>query len=310
MPLIRMFPVLSTVLLATATLATAALASALTATATAAQVPEADAEAARDADALARIASWTDGAHLDSARVALSAWRERRAASARASHRATADVLAARLETDGIAAQHAWVGVALAHPFGSNAALALLRVGQAAVLQGDTAAARVYLTRLVDDFPGGEHAPEARLWLARGEFLAGRPASACEIARAGLAAGAAAEVQRLLRLHEERACTAVAQDRPIGRPAGDDAAAVPADARFAVQSGAFRGRAGADRLVARLRRDDFEPRLVRVAGSALMRVRVGGFADVAEARQLRERVRAAGYDAVVVSDVGDEEPVF
>ena len=51
---------------------------------------------------------------------------------------------------------------------GSLAGLALLRVGQAAVLQGDTAAAIVYLNRLVDDFPGGGQiispAAEIRDW--------------------------------------------------------------------------------------------------------------------------------------------------
>ena len=262
-----------------------------------------------DSIALAGIARQLDATHYDSARSGLERWRAERLATARERDRATADLLAARLESDGVAAQHAYLGLALAHPFGSLAGLALLRVGQAAVLQGDTAAAIVYLNRLVDDFPGGGHGPEARLWLSRAHFLAGRADAGCQAARDGLAAGASAEVQRLLRIQEARACARAVVARPADGAAGVPVAGAPAGAPWAVQSGAFRSRTGADALVVRLERAGLQPRLVRVPGSELMRVRVGAFASAAEAVRLRDRLRDAGFDAVVVDDAARETRV-
>ncbi|HUF11851.1 MAG TPA: SPOR domain-containing protein [Longimicrobiales bacterium] len=252
-----------------------------------------------DAVTLARIAAHIDAARFDSARSQLDEWQATRAAHAREAERASADMLAARLVRDGVAAQHAWIGLALAHPFSAEAGLALLRVGQAAVLQGDTSAAIVYLTRLIDDFSGGGQQPEAHLWLSRAHFIAGHAASACTAARDGLASGASAEVHGLLRLQEERACAGATAAAETGVVAGD----------YAVQSGAFRARAGADALAARLRAQGLEPRLVRVPGSELTRVRVGTFAARAHAATLRDRLRSSGFDAVVVDDVDREIPV-
>lgn len=260
-----------------------------------------------DSAALAAVHAHVDAARFDSARASLEAWRTARLAAARERDRAAADMLVARLERDGVAAQHAYLGLALAHPFGSLAGLALLRVGQAAVLQGDTAAALVYLNRLIDDFPGGGLQPEAHLWLSRAHFLAGRAQTGCDAARAGLAAGPSAEVRRLLHIQEARACAPTVAARP-----SDAAQAAPSGVRagrFAVQTGAFRARAGADALAARLGRSGLQPRIVRVPGSQLMRVRVGAFSTSAEAVRVRDRLRADGFDAVVVDDATTESAV-
>jgi cell division protein FtsN len=48
---------------------------------------------------------------------------------------------------------------------------------------------------------------------------------------------------------------------------------------------------------------------VRVPSNDLMRVRVGGFAAQAEATSLRDRVRSAGLEAVVVDDATSETAV-
>ncbi len=279
---------------------------------------QAQQNATRDSAALAAVVEHLDAARFDSARAALTAWQTTHAADARERERTTADMLGARLERDGVAAQHAWLSLALAHPFGSDAGLALLRVGQAAMLQGDTATAVVYLNRLIDDFPGSGHQAEAQLWLSRAHFLARHARPACEAARAGLAVGTSAEVQALLRVQEERACSAqsLAADPP--RPAETDRAvgampvtaqAAPATGRYAVQAGAFRTRTAADALMDRLRDEGFEPRLVRVAGNDLMRVRVGGYDAQTDAASLRDRVRSAGLEAVVVDDVSTESAV-
>lgn len=269
-------------------------AAALCATTASAQTPGADSAA------LGRVVAHIDAAHFDSARATLAGWRSVHGATARSTERAYADLLAARLELDGVTAQHAWVSLALSHPFGPDAGLALLRVGQATLLQGDTASAAVYLNRLIDDFPGSGNVAEAHLWLARTHSLAGRHAAACDAARTGLVAAGSAEVIGLLRIQEQAACARRDDVRP--QPAA-------AAGRYAVQSGAFRLRTGADALLGRLRSAGFQPRLVRVPSNDLMRVRVGGFEAQADAAALRDRLRSAGFEAVVVDDARTESPV-
>ena len=280
---------------------------------------------AGDSATLTRVSAHIDEARFDSARATLARWQTARGAAAPPSERAAADALAARLERDGSAARDAWLSLALTYPFSADAGLALLRVGQAAVLQGDTSTALVYLTRLVDDFAGSGHTAEAHLWISRAHSLARRSSLACTAARTGLATSTSAEVAGLLRIQEERACAAGAPDvgppvaatppaRPPAAAVTPPAAAVTSPAsvaggRFAVQSGAFRARAGADALIARLRRAGLQPRLVRVPGSELMRVRVGAFAAPSEAATLRDRLRAEGFDAVVVDDAARESAV-
>lgn len=257
---------------------------------------------AADSVALGHVVAHIDAARFDSARAALAGWRSARGDAARTAERAFADMLAARLETDGVTAQHAWVSLALSHPFGPDAGLALLRVGQATLLQGDTASARVYLERLIDDFPGSGNVAEAHLWLSRTHAAAGRHAAACETARTGLAAAGSAEVGGLLRIQEASACAAPAALRPTPAPA-------PTGGRYAVQTGAFRMRSGADALLGRLRTAGFQPRLVRVPANDLMRVRVGSATSAAEAAVLRDRLRSAGFEAVVVDDASSEAPI-
>jgi cell division protein FtsN len=56
------------------------------------------------------------------------------------------------------------------------------------------------------------------------------------------------------------------------------------------------------------RRRGLEPRLVRVPGSDLVRVRVGRFQDGGEAMDLRERLRGMGMEAIIVQDASREAP--
>jgi hypothetical protein len=82
----------------------------------------------------------------------------------------------------------------------------------------------------------------------------------------------------------------------------------PADGggSFAVQAGAFSDRSRADDLAARLREAGFEPRLVVVEGSDLVRVRLGRFMDAAGATRVHDALVGAGFEAMVVGDAGRE----
>lgn len=258
---------------------------------------------------LDRIDAMIGDGRYDEARTALGAWDGGKPDAA--DGRAIA-MLRARLERDGVTAEHAYLAVALAYPFAPEAAEALLRVGEAALIQGDTAGARTYLRRFTDDFPAHSRRAEGMLWLSRTRSAAGDAAGACATAREALAAGAPADVQPLLGRQADRTCGTVAAAPSPGRPpaaapSGAATPGAPASGRFAVQAGAFRGLDGARALVTRLRSAGFDDvRLVRVPANDLYRVRAGHFADASAAASARDRIRAAGFDAVVVGDAESE----
>lgn len=249
---------------------------------------------------LDRVEQLIDAGSYAAARAALARWQEA-ARTAEPAERRTAALLEARLERDGVAAQHAYLALALADPFAAQSAAALLHVGQAALLQGDTASAQTYLRRFVDDFPTHARRAEGFLWLSRTAAATGDRASACRLARDGLAAGAASEVRPLLNRHQQGVCGTA----PLGAAAG------PADrsgGRFAVQLGAFRAETSARALADRARAAGLDARVVTVPGSALLRVRAGHLASSSAAVDLRNRAHERGFEAVVVSDAAAERP--
>ncbi|HEX7118447.1 MAG TPA: SPOR domain-containing protein [Longimicrobiales bacterium] len=225
--------------------------------------------------------------------------------------RARAHLLRARLAPDPLTAERDYLAVALGHPTSPHAAPALLSLGQGLLAAGDISRAASYLQRLVDDYPGTPLRTVGLLWLVRARRLDGATASACTLARNGLAA-AEGDLATLLRREASAACprTAPDDDAPAADGRSDakspDDPAPAATGRFAVQSGAFRQARGAHDLADRLRRAGYEPRLVFVAGSSLLRVRVGRFPSAAAADSLADRLRAAGFPAVVVRNADRE----
>lgn len=259
-------------------------------------------------------------------------WAARDLAQVPGGDQVRALMLRARLQTDPAAAENDYLAVVIGHPTSPHAPQALLRLGQNLLITGQPARAAGYLQRLTADYPGRPERTTALLWLARAETAARHPAAACRAARAGLAdAGGDAELAAMLRLEEAAAC-AIASGDPAGSRTGAapapgresaprQAAATPpqpgqdarAEARpgartgaFAVQTGAFRYREGADALMARLRAAGHEPRAVLVPRNTLLRVRIGRFATAAEAAALAQSLKRRGFDAVVVSDAAEE----
>jgi cell division septation protein DedD len=92
---------------------------------------------------------------------------------------------------------------------------------------------------------------------------------------------------------------------PVTTPA-TGTVAPGATGRWAVQAGAFRYQQGVDELVGRLRRAGHDPRVALVPASDLVRVRLGRFETAAEAARLVARLKAEGFDAVVVGDAERE----
>jgi cell division septation protein DedD len=252
-------------------------------------------------------------------------WQEESAADPTADRaaRPRAILLRARLATDPAAAEQDYLALTLGYPSSPEAAEALLRLGQGLLAAGQPSRAIAYLERLVRDHPLSPHRPLGLLWLARARRAAGLPGPACEAAtEAASVAGSAADLAELIRSEQVASCRRIPdQPRPAAsqRRAGG-AAAQPAGAQgaqpapaerpvFAVQAGAFRDPSGAQALAAQLRNAGFEPRIVRIPGSGLVRVRVGRFSNAAEAEALGARLRAAGFPALVVRDAARETPL-
>ena len=78
---------------------------------------------------------------------------------------------------------------------------------------------------------------------------------------------------------------------------------------YSVQAGAFRNIDGARSFADDLREFGHLPRLIRLPGNNLIRVRVGRFSDRDEASRLQRELVGVGFEALVVSDANLEEEV-
>ncbi|MBW3553242.1 MAG: SPOR domain-containing protein [Gemmatimonadetes bacterium] len=277
--------------------------------------------AAAQAPGLDRVDSLLAAGQYDVARSTLEQWwSAREAFDVPGSDRVRAMMLRARLQTDPAAAETDYLGVIIGHPTSPHAPEALLRLGQSLLVSGQAARAAGYLQRLAADYPGRPQRTLGMLWLARAQNAARHPVAACRAAREGLAdAGAHPDLAAMLRIEEAAACAIASsartppgetaeqrpeQPEPRRAPAEPIAAAPTGD--YAVQSGAFRFREGADALLARLRNAGFDARAVVVPRNALLRIRVGRFTSAAEAAEVMRAMKRAGFDAVVVSDAAQE----
>ncbi len=276
---------------------------------------------------LDRIEALMGAGDYEGARTSLERWWAA-AQDASAGARAQALMLRARLASDPQAAERDYLALALGYPTSTYAPTALLRLGQGFLATGDRARATAYLQRLVDDYPGSPDRTIGLLWLARIHRMDGSAATACALARQGIQIASDDELVARFRDEETAACTrSVAEanePRTARREAAPTQATEPGAAppergtpgvatseptgRFAVQAGAFRQAQGAQTLAANLRAAGYQPRVVRIPGSQLLRVRVGRLPDAASASALARRLVAAGFEATVVGDADKERP--
>ena len=239
------------------------------------------------------------------ARTRLARWHAEHAASTNSDARAHALFLTGRLSMRWSDAEAAYAGVALSYPTSPHAPAALLRIGQgllAAAWTGTNGAAvRAvgYLERLAQDYPNAPDRAQAMLWLARARRAALRGRLACEAATAAARMPADATTAALIQEEQIRSCSA---------PPSPSTTPLPADL-YGVQVGAFSTRAAAADLVARLSARGFQARIATLEGGSLFRVRTGRFENARDADVLAQRIRAAGFDAVIVDDIRQERDV-
>lgn len=255
--------------------------------------------------ALERADSLLAAGDYEAARSAVDDWWSTRAGQdpdAAGAAEARALFLRARLTTDPAVAEADYVAIAHRHPSAAVAPSALLRLGQWLLAAGEPERASGYLERLVSDYPGAEPRDAGVVWLER---AGGGPSGDARTVEAA-PVEAAPEDSRTSR-------TEALIGEPLEEPDRDavgeavDGAAPEGD--FAIELGAFRNRGTALALADRLERFGFEARLVTLAGSDRVRVRVGRYADRASADDGVSRLQQAGFQGGAVADATRERSV-
>jgi hypothetical protein len=202
----------------------------------------------------------------EEARSGIERWWETAGDTARGDVRAHGLFLRAVLTSKLEEAERDLLRIAVEHPQSEYASRALLRLAHLRRAGGDTAGARVFLERLVQDHPNSSERAPALAMLGGARASPSPPA---------------------------RAAAAPARQRP--------APEYPPGAEFTVQVGAFAAIAEAEALRDRLRAGGFDAFLARLGGRSQTLVRVGSFRERAGADALMRRLRAAGHPAQVVA---------
>ena len=209
------------------------------------------------------------------AREVLEHWWEEEGASVGRSDRQRSLWLRARLTVDPSLADLDLRRLVLEFPGGPFSDDALLRLAQSADLRGDLRQAHTHYTALLRGYPASPFVPAAEVWLrTRGP-----------------------EVE------------ALGPEPPPGVAAIPSPASPEGAGGISVQVGAFRSLDGARSLAERIRNAGFQPRVVRVPGTDLVRVRVGRFEDRPGADRLKGELEQAGFEATIVTDARSEERV-
>lgn len=325
----RPAPILSWLLRAVATVATVAVlgganvgvGGALPAEAAAQEVSldavDALAQAGRADEARSILTRWMDGAERNATRRDLqrSLW------------------LRAVLTVDPTQAALDLRRLVVEHPGGAWSDQALLRLGQLSAARGEMAAAAASFRTLLRDYPGSPTRLTARQWMQEnGERVTEAEAEARAresrpdaTSRAAVAAGIDPAASGGVAPRSDATPPPSGTDHPpdsaaspepvppdtLGREGaarGVRSPVTPPAGDFTVQIGAFASAERARNLLADLAAAGFEPRIVALPGSDLLRVRVGRFTDPESATRQYDRIRAKGFEAAVVAGAAEELP--
>jgi cell division septation protein DedD len=244
----------------------------------------------------------------EEARAVLESWWGSERARSSRSDRQRGLWLRAILTVDPVVAGLDFQRLVLEYPGGSHSDEAMLRLGLISATSGDLPRAARYFRTLMTDYPGSPQRGQAEEWLDE------HSAAVAEAEAAAREARAAREAEATLEATVETTVEATVRDDAAAAEADVEEPEVSADRaetvfRFAVQVGAFESEERARVLMGAVTASGFRARMVRVAGSELVRVRIGAYADQARAFELMDRVRNRGHEATLAADVGEEEPI-
>jgi cell division septation protein DedD len=179
--------------------------------------------------------------------------------------------LRGRLTVDPVEAELEFQRLVVLYPSGPYTPGALFRLAQAAHARGEGAAAEAHVAALVRDHPNSPVRREAEAWLRD--------------------AGPAERVA----------------ERPIATRV--DTRREDTSGQYSVQLGAFADGARAFALLEEVRGAGIEARIVRVAGSRFVHVRVGRFEARPDAAQQLDALTRLGISAAIVRDERAEQAV-
>jgi cell division septation protein DedD len=257
---------------------------------------------AQSAPTLGSVERSIDEGRVDEAREGIGRWWAEAADTASATTRARALYLAALVDDSTDSAVRGYLRLSLEHPSQENAEVALLRLGQAELAAGDEASARGRFERFLRDYPESAIRPQAEYWLARTALRGGDTRTGCRML-GSLAGTSDAGLRSEVREMRSEACegAAEAEPRPADRPRAERVSP-PADGtpRFTVQIGAMRSADAASELRDRARAAGFDAMLVRLGRGEVTRIRVGEFADRDSAADQARRLAERGFDTAVV----------
>lgn len=260
---------------------------------------------------LERVEELTRFGRTEEARVTLMEWWDEERPDASRRDRQRGLWLRGRLTVDPVQAELDFRRLTVLYPSGQFTPDALLRLAQASWAMGNEQEARNYVSTLERDHPRSDARDRARIWLASAGPLppAGdtpTPASSRIAERGTAEAPPASTPDRTPPTAEPPVATGNA---PItgSDDAGDDTPA--AVMNYYVQLGAFGEPERAMALYEEVVSQGVDARVVRVVGSRFTHVRVGRFANRAEAVEVLEALTADGVNAALVRDDRPEEPI-
>ncbi len=220
--------------------------------------------------ALQSVTALVSQGRSDQARRALIEWWDEQWPGASRRDKQRGLWMRARLTVDPALAALDYQRLVVEYPGGPYSDRALYRLAQAAEARRDARGAARHFETLAVDYPASRHAATATEWLGRNPVA--------------VAALRSAEV-------------AAIEEAPVE------------SGGYAVQLGAFSDATGARRVADRAEAEGFSVRMVRVPGSALVRVRIGRFENQEDALELMRRVKAGGFEVALVTDAAQEGPI-
>jgi cell division septation protein DedD len=245
------------------------------------------------AQSLDRVEELSRLGRTEEARAMLGEWWEeaRDAASQRDLQRGL--WLRGRLTVDPNLAELDYQRLVVLYPSSPYAPQALLRLAQSAFANGDGAAADRHVATIVRDYPTSPARTEAEAW----RRAAGTPPPPTDTPSAAPPTTATRD--------STPAATVPSTPAPAARPPA------PADEvlEWSVQFGAFTDQDRAFALHSELVSAGLAARLVRVAGSGFVHVRIGRFSNRTDASAQLQQVTARGFTAAIVRDDRAEEVV-
>ena len=253
--------------------------------------------AAQQPATLDRVDELTRAGRIDEARGLLIRWWGGSYASASSPELQRGLWLRGRLTVDPEQAQLDFRRLVAEYPGGPYTGPALLRLALADFARGDSAATVTQARRLAEEYPATAATQEAEdLWALVGTFPEPEdPPGMEEPPRPE----PRPEVAEPVTVEPVTVEPVTAEPVPTATVAG---------AR-SVQLGAFSSEERAWALYQRAVAAGLDARVVRVAGSDLIRVRIGLFPSLNEAEATSRRVQDLGFETAVVEDLDREERI-